>query len=60
MNDPELLHILEPAAVLTMAVPAFWEKRRADTAESETNSVIACYGPDDDAVVVQPSIFPST
>jgi hypothetical protein len=59
MNDPELLQILQLLAALIMAVLAFWEKRRADTAEDQTDSVIAFYDLNNDAVVVPPSIVPS-
>ena len=59
MNDPELLQILQLLAALIMAVLAFWEKHKADTADNQTETVIAFYDPNNDAVVVPPSIVPS-
>jgi hypothetical protein len=59
MNDPELLQILQLLAALIMAVLAFWEKRRADTAEAETKAVIAFYDPNDDSVSIPTSSVPT-
>jgi hypothetical protein len=55
MTDPELLHILELAVALIMAILALWEKRQADNAEMETKEVVAFFDPGNDAVTIPPA-----